>query len=78
MRNPFTQKHGTGLWIATAVTGALVAGAGIWFYFRGRKLSGDQAGLEHKQDYLKAKHLQKKKHKTDVHDLAQLVNHQQA
>jgi hypothetical protein len=76
MKNPFAQKHDTGLWIATAITGALAAGAGIWFYFRGKRLAGDQAGVEHQQDYLEAKHPQKKKHKTDVHELASLVHHQ--
>ncbi|PWK73792.1 hypothetical protein LX99_04178 [Mucilaginibacter oryzae] len=78
MKNPFAKKHDTGFWIATALTGALAAGAAVWFYLRGKKLAEDQAGLEHPQDYLELKHPKKKKHKTDVHDLADLVHHQQA
>jgi len=78
MKNPFAQKHDTGLWIATGIAGALAAGAGIWFYLRGKKLAEDQAQLEYPQDYLEAKHPQKKKHKTDIHELSGLVHHQQA
>ncbi|SCW87271.1 MULTISPECIES: hypothetical protein [unclassified Mucilaginibacter] len=77
MKNLFAQKNNTGLWITAGITGVLAAGAGIWFYFRGKK-SDETAGSqqEHVQDYLEAKHPKKKKHKTDVDELADLVHHQ--
>lgn len=58
------------------VAGALAAGAGIWFYLRGRRAAEAEAYRhEHAQDYLKRK--QKKRHKTDVSELAGVVNHEQ-
>jgi uncharacterized protein HemX len=78
MKNLFRKEHHTGLWIAAAVTGALAAGAGIWFYLRGKRAAQEEAyRLEHAQDYLQSKHQKKKKHKTDVKDLAAVVHHPQ-
>jgi uncharacterized protein HemX len=77
MKNPFAQKNNTGLWIAAAITGALAAGVGVWFYLQGkRSAEADASQPEHPQDYLEVKHPKKKKHKTDVHKLADLVHHQ--
>ena len=79
MKNPFKQQDNTGLWIAATITGALTAGAGIWFYLR-RKRSADAEAYrhEHAQDYLADRHPTAKKHKTDVSELADIVHHQQA
>lgn len=78
MKNLFRKEDNTGLWIAAALTGVLAAGAGIWFYVRGKRAAQDEAyRLEHAQDYLQGKHKKKKKHKTDVKDLSEVVHHQQ-
>jgi hypothetical protein len=78
MKNPFKKEDRSGLIIGAIVAGALDAGAGIWFYFRGKRASEAEAYRhEHAQDYLKAKQKRKKKHKTDLSDLAGVVNHGQ-
>jgi len=78
MKNPFKTDNNNGLLIAAAVTGALAAGAGIWFYIRGKRAAEVEAHrLEHAQDYLAGKQKKKKKQKTDVHDLVDMVHHQQ-
>jgi uncharacterized protein HemX len=77
MKNPFKKEDNTALWITTAITGALAAGAGVWFYLRGKRAAEREAyRLEHAQDYLKVDH-PKKKHKTDVHELANIIHHPQ-
>ena len=79
MKNPFKEEDHTTLWIAAALTGALAAGAGVWFYLRGKRAAADEAyRLEHARDYLAEKQHKKQKHKTDVHDLAAIVSHPQA
>jgi hypothetical protein len=78
MKNPFNKEDDSALIIGAIVAGALADGAGIWFYLRGKRAAEAEAyRLEHAQDYLKAKQKQKKKHKTDVSDLAGVVNHEQ-
>jgi uncharacterized protein HemX len=79
MKNPFNKENHSGLIIGAIVAGALAAGAGIWFYLRGKRAAEEEAyRLEHAQDYLKAKKKKKKKHKSDVEELEQLVHHSQA
>jgi uncharacterized protein HemX len=78
MKNPFNKEDHSALIIGAIVSGALAAGAGIWFYLRGKRAAEAEAyRLEHAQDYLKAKQKKKKKNKSDVSDLAGLVNHEQ-
>lgn len=70
MKNPFKSEDNTGLIVGAIVAGALAAGAGIWFYLRGKRAAEAEAyRQEHAKDYLKAKDKKKKKHKTDVHEL---------
>jgi uncharacterized protein HemX len=77
MENPFKKEDRSGLIIGAIVAGALAAGAGIWFYLRGKRAAEAEAYRHgHAQDYLKAKQKKKKKHKTDVSDLAGVVNHE--
>lgn len=77
MKNPFNKEDHSGLIIGAIVAGALAAGAGIWFYLRGKRAAEAEAyRLEHAQDYLKKKQKKKKKHKTDVNDLEGLVHRQ--
>jgi uncharacterized protein HemX len=78
MKNPFNKEDHSALIIGAIVAGALAAGIGIWFYLRGKLAAEAEAyRLEHAQDYQKAKQKKKKKHKTDVSDLAGVVNHEQ-
>lgn len=78
MKNPFNKKDNTMLYIAAAITGALAAGAGIWFYLRGKRAAEAEAyRLDHAQDYLRAKKKIMKKHKTDISKLGDFVHHQQ-
>jgi hypothetical protein len=79
MKNPFIKENNTGLWIAAAVGSAIAAAAGIWFYQRGKRAAELEAyRREHAQDYLENKKHQMKKHKTDLHELGDLVHHDQA
>ncbi len=76
MKNPFNKEDHSGLIIGAIVAGALAAGAGIWFYLRGKRAAEAEAYRhEHAQDYLKKK--QKKKHKTGVNELEDILHHQQ-
>jgi len=78
MKNPFNKEDHSGLIIGAIVAGALAAGAGIWFYLRGKRAAEQEAYRhEHAQDYLAGKHKKKKKHKTDVSNLADVVHHPQ-
>jgi uncharacterized protein HemX len=79
MKNPFQKEDHTALWIGAAVTGALAAAAGIWFYLRGKRAAEEESYRhEHAQDYLKDKKKNKKKHKSDVDELVNLVTHPQS
>ena len=79
MKNPFNKEDHSGLIIGAVIAGALAAGAGIWFYLRGKRAAEEEAYRhEHAQDYLKAKKKNKKKHKSDVEELENLVHHPQA
>jgi ABC-type nickel/cobalt efflux system permease component RcnA len=79
MKNPFKQEDNSALWISASIAGALAAAAGIWFYLRGKRAAEEEARRhEHAQDYLKDKKMHKKKHKTDVHELEDLIQHPQA
>lgn len=76
MKNPFLKEDHTALWIAAAVTGGLAACAGIWFYLHGKQAAAVEAELEYAQDYLKDKFSKKKKKiKTDLHELEDIVHH---
>ena len=80
MKNLLIREDKTALWISAAVTGVVAAGAGIWFYLHGKRAAAAELEAyqhEHAQDYLEVKHPHKKKHKTDVHDLKDIVHHQQ-
>jgi uncharacterized protein HemX len=77
MKNPFNKEDHSGLIIGAIVAGALAAGAGFWFYLQGKRAAEQAYRHEHAQDYLKAKEKKKKKHKTDVSELAAVVHHQQ-
>ncbi|MDR6945088.1 hypothetical protein [Mucilaginibacter pocheonensis] len=71
MKNPFKKEDHTWLWIAASITGALAAGAGIWFYLHGKRVATMTAyHKEHAQDYLNTKRSKKKKkQRTDLHEL---------
>ena len=78
MKNPFNKEDHSGLIIGAIVAGALAAGAGIWFYLRGKRAAEAEAyRLEHAQDYLKKKQKKKKKYKTGLNELEDIVQHQQ-
>lgn len=78
MKKIFLKEDRTTLYISAVVIGALAAGAGIWFYLRGKRAAEEEADRhEHAQDYLKAKQKKKKKHKTDLHELEEIVKHHQ-
>ncbi|MGV8878648.1 MAG: hypothetical protein ACOH2A_06415 [Sphingobacteriaceae bacterium] len=78
MKNPFKkERSNTVVWIAAGVAGALAASAGIWFYLRGKAAAEREAQRrKHATDYLQAKHLKKKKQRTDISELKSLVNHE--
>jgi uncharacterized protein HemX len=76
MKKLFVKTDRSTIWIGAAVAGALAAGAGIWFYLQGKRAAAQEAtAAEHAQDYLKEKRKKLKKHKTDVHELAEIVHH---
>jgi uncharacterized protein HemX len=76
MKNLFKREDNTDLIVGAIIAGALAAGAGIWFYLRGKRAAEAKAYRhEHAQDYLKAKTKKKKKHKSDVEELQNLVHH---
>ncbi|SDF29680.1 hypothetical protein SAMN05216464_115150 [Mucilaginibacter pineti] len=77
MKSPFKKDSQAGLIIGAIVAGTLAAGAGIWFYLRGKRAAEAEAyRLEHAQDYLKKKEKKKKKHKTGLNELEAIVQHQ--
>jgi hypothetical protein len=79
MKNLFVKENHTRLWITVSITGALAVGAGIWFYLRGKRAAELEASRkELARDYLEDRHFKKKKHKTDVSELGNLVHHAQA
>ena len=80
MNNPFKKEGHSGIIIGAIIAGALAAGAGIWYYIRGKRAAEAEAYRhEHAQDYLKEKKKNKMaKTKTDVHDLEDIVNHPQS
>ena|SRR3569833_1490381 len=68
MKNPFAKNDNT-VWVAAAAIGAIAAAAIAWFYLRRDK---DESPEEQpQQEYLE--HPQKKKKKTDLHDLQPIV-----
>jgi len=77
MKNPFKKQDNSNILIAGLALGAIFAGAITWLYIK-RKADIDAAAAElhdHAQDYLKKKGKQAKKLKTDVSDLADIVQH---
>lgn len=79
MKNPFHKENNTGIIVGAIVAGALAAGAGIWFYLRGKRAAEAEAYRhEHALDYLKNKQKKKKKHNTGLDELEDIVQHQQA
>jgi hypothetical protein len=78
MKNPFNKRKNTTLWIGWAVACALTATAVTCLYLHRKRAEALIAGhTDHDQDYLAAKHnkMKKKKNKTDVHDLENIVKH---
>jgi uncharacterized protein HemX len=74
MKNPFNKENNSGLIIGAIVAGTLAAGAGIWFYLRGKRAAEAAAyHREHAQDYLKKKQKKKKKHRSDINDLENVI-----
>jgi hypothetical protein len=79
MKKLFVKEDNTGLWVAAAISGAIAAGVGIWFYIRGKRAAELEAErLAHAQDYLGERRPKKKKHKTDISELGDIVHHAQA
>jgi len=79
MKNLFSKEENSdGLWIGTLVTGLISTGTlALIFYARcaaekKAKAAAEQNQLEHARDYLKPK--PGKKHRSDVHDLANLTH----
>ena len=79
MKNPFVKENNTLAWITAGAAGIAAASAGIWYYIKERRQAQLAAAYahEHAGDYLEAKHPHKHKQRTDVHNLANLVHHQQ-
>jgi len=80
MKNLFIKENNNLSWIAAGAVGIAAAGAGIWYYIKDRRAAQQAADYahEHAGDYLEAKHPHKRKQRTDVHDLENIVHHQQA
>ena len=76
MKKTFIKTDRSTIWIGAAVAGTLAAGAGIWFYLQGKRAAALEAtAAEHAQDYQKGRKKKLKKHKTDVHELAEIAQH---
>jgi hypothetical protein len=79
MKNPFIKETSDSLWIGTLLTGLMSAGTlALIFYAtcaakKKSKATAEQFHQEHGRDYLKPKPA--KKHQSDVHDLASLIQH---
>ena len=80
MKNPFIKENHTLSWIAAGAAGIATVGTGIWYYIKQRREAQLAAAYahEHAGDYLEAKHPHKRKQRTDVHELENIVHHQQA
>ncbi|MEO6523068.1 MAG: hypothetical protein ABIN91_15410 [Mucilaginibacter sp.] len=79
MKNPFIKESNSLAWITAGAAGIAAAGAGIWYYIKQRR-EGQLAAAyahEHAGDYLEAKQPHKRKQRTDVHNLGDIVHHQQ-
>ncbi|RWY47136.1 hypothetical protein [Mucilaginibacter gilvus] len=77
MKNPFKKQDNSNILIAGLALGAIFAGAITYLYIK-RKADIDAAAAElkaHAQDYLKNKGAQMKKHKSDISELADIVQH---
>lgn len=80
MKNPFNKKKNTAQWIGVAIAGALAVAAITCLYLYRKRAKTSIAGHpSHDQDYLEVKHnkTKKKKHKTDIHELGNIVQHPQ-
>jgi uncharacterized protein HemX len=77
MKNPFKKESNSQVLIAAGIAGALAAGAGILYYLRAKRAAEAEAYRhEHAQDYLDKKQPKKKKHKTDVSELSEIIHPQ--
>jgi hypothetical protein len=77
MKNPFKKHDSSNKLIAGLALGAIFAGAITYLYIK-RKADIDAAAAElkeHAQDYLENKKKKAKKLKTDVSELADIVQH---
>lgn len=76
MKNPFKKEDNSGILISGLLIGAMFAGAITYLYIRKKRELKEAADelAEHAQDYLKKKEPKIKKHKTDVKDLASIVD----
>ena len=78
MKNPFKQEDNSGLLIGTLILTAAAVGTATYYYVKRRRELAEAAAQlkEHATDYLKEKAKKaKKKQKTDVHELQNLVKH---
>jgi len=79
MKNPFIKQNNTLTWIAAGAAGIAAVSAGVWYYIKERRemqLAADYAHA-HAGDYLEAKQPHKRKQRTNLHDLENIVHHQQ-
>ncbi|TFF35729.1 hypothetical protein [Mucilaginibacter psychrotolerans] len=77
MKNPFKKHDNSKLLVAGLTLGAIFAGAITYLYIK-RKTDIDAAAAElkeHAKDYLKRQEKKARKLKTDVSELAGIVNH---
>lgn len=77
MKNPFKKHDNSKLLVAGLTLGAIFAGAITYLYIK-RKADVDAAAAElkaHAKDYLKRQEKKARKLKTNVSELAGIVNH---
>jgi len=75
MKNPFIKENNSGMWIAGLGIGIIAAGAAAYYWVKNNgETEAITEGRPHANDYLINRSGKMKKHKSDVNDLAEIVN----
>jgi hypothetical protein len=74
MKNPFKQNDNTSTWIFAAIAGAITVGVVAFLYFKKNEENAEEDD-DHTTEYLQLRVPKKRKQRTDVHELEDIVAH---